>query len=307
MEYSIYELLCFFIIYAFLGWCSEVAFAALRTGKFVNRGFLNGPVCPIYGFGVVIVVICLTPLKENVLLLFIGAALLTSALEFVTGFVLEKVFHDKWWDYSERPFNIMGYVCLEFSIMWGLACILIMDAFHPIVTKFVRMIPFRLGVVLAVICLSAFLVDCLVTVTTIMKLQKHLRLLNEISGRLKVISDAIGENISDGVTEKVVPALENAKEKGEEYKQERAERSREHEERLETYRTDWENKKALYRQELDELKGRYRHLTSQKVWGRERLLNAFPNLKNGKAGQLSDSIHDYMMKIKAFFDKKGSV
>ena len=117
MPQNIYQALWIFIIYAFLGWCSEVAFAAVNKGKFVNRGFLNGPVCPIYGVGMLIVVLCLWSLRDRPLLLFLGSALLTTALEFVTGFVLEKFFHDKWWDYSDMPFNIKGYVCLKFTVV----------------------------------------------------------------------------------------------------------------------------------------------------------------------------------------------
>ena len=97
--YSGYELLWIFFVYALLGWCTEVSYAALVTGKFVNRGFLNGPVCPIYGFGAAIIFLCLEPLKQNLLLLFLGSVLLTSLLELAAGFVLEKLFHQRWWDY----------------------------------------------------------------------------------------------------------------------------------------------------------------------------------------------------------------
>lgn len=85
-----------FFIYAFLGWCTEVAFAACKEGRFVNRGFLNGPVCPIYGFGVVGVALALRPVMDSLPLLFLGSVVITSLIEFVTGFVLEKVFHAKW-------------------------------------------------------------------------------------------------------------------------------------------------------------------------------------------------------------------
>ena len=122
-----------FFVYAVLGWCAEVAFAAVNSGRFVNRGFLNGPWCPIYGFGVVIVVLVLTPVEENTAMLFAGAVVLTSALEWITGCVLEKAFHARWWDYSGLPFNIGGYVCLKFSLMWGLACVLVMRVLHPTV------------------------------------------------------------------------------------------------------------------------------------------------------------------------------
>ena len=92
MPQNCYELVWIFIIYAFIGWCTEVSYAALDRGIFVNRGFLNGPYCPIYGCGVVIVVAVLTPLKDNLLILFIGSFLLTSILEYITGYLLEKVF-----------------------------------------------------------------------------------------------------------------------------------------------------------------------------------------------------------------------
>ena len=87
-----YQFLFIFFVYAFLGWCTEVSYAALVTGRFVNRGFLNGPWCPVYGFGVVIVLAFLEPLKSNLLLLFLSSVVLTSALEWATGFVLEKYF-----------------------------------------------------------------------------------------------------------------------------------------------------------------------------------------------------------------------
>ena len=93
LGYSIYELLWLFFIYAFFGWCIEVVFCGLNEGHFINRGFLNGPVCPIYGVGGVIVVLCLTPIKDNIFLLFVGSALLTSILELITGFALDKIFH----------------------------------------------------------------------------------------------------------------------------------------------------------------------------------------------------------------------
>ena len=103
MPTTIYEVLWIFIIYAFFGWCTEVSYAALDRGIFVNRGFLNGPYCPIYGIGVLTVVVVLTPLKENLLILYIGSFFLTTILEFLTGFILEKVFHNK------RRINVIVY------------------------------------------------------------------------------------------------------------------------------------------------------------------------------------------------------
>ena len=179
MPQNCYELVWIFIIYAFIGWCTEVSYAALDRGIFVNRGFLNGPYCPIYGCGVVIVVAVLTPLKDNLLILFIGSFLLTSILEYITGYLLEKVFHNQWWDYSDKPFNIHGYVCLKFSIYWGLACTFIMDVLHPIIYKGITLMPHIVGMILICIIMTVFFVDCGITVATILKFNKRLKVMDE--------------------------------------------------------------------------------------------------------------------------------
>jgi len=199
VEYALYELFLIFFTYAFLGWCSEVAFATLKTGGFVNRGFLNGPVCPIYGFGMVIVVVCLTPLNDSWPLLFLGSMALATALEFFTGWVLERLFHTKWWDYSERKFNVKGYICLEFSILWGLACVLIMRVLHPEIMRFLRWIPHKAGLVILCLCVLLGVTDLAATVSAIRGLQKRLRRLTALAEGMHDISDDLGENISDAV------------------------------------------------------------------------------------------------------------
>ena len=201
MPHNFYELVWIFIIYAFIGWCTEVSYAALDRGIFVNRGFLNGPYCPIYGCGVVIVVAVLTPLKENLLILFIGSFLLTSILEYITGYLLEKVFHNQWWDYSDKPFNIHGYVCLKFSIYWGLACTFIMDVLHPIIYKGITLMPHIPGVILLCIIMTVFFVDCGITVATILKFNTRLKVMDEMAERIHKLSDEIGENIYENVTD----------------------------------------------------------------------------------------------------------
>ena len=192
-----YEFLWYFFLYAFLGWCCEVCFAAAKEGRFVNRGFLNGPVCPIYGFGVVVVVGLLAPVRENVFLLFFCSVILTSALEWITGFVLEKAFHQKWWDYSEMPFNLNGYICLLFSLLWGLACLLIMDVIHPMVASLVGHIPHTLGLVLLGVFTAVILADLGATVATIAKLNRRLGQLDELAARIHALSDGLGEDLAE--------------------------------------------------------------------------------------------------------------
>ncbi|MHC1723941.1 MAG: putative ABC transporter permease [Aminipila sp.] len=258
-----YEYLCYFVIYAFLGWCTEVAYAAVNSGRFVNRGFLNGPVCPIYGFGMTIVIVCLTPLMHNKIILFLGAVLLTSALECVTGFALEKIFHGKWWDYSKMPFNLNGYICLKFSVLWGLACIIIMDVIHPVISSIVLEIPLVIGKILLTLLLTVMLIDVIETVITVNNLNKQLAHLNEISEKLRMVSNELGENIYESVT--VI------KEKSEVVK-----------ERSEELKEELEKKAEVFK---NELKKAYEEEIERRFFGQRRLIKAFPDFKSIKNGE----------------------
>ena len=264
MPVSFYEVAWIFVIYAFLGWCTEVAYAALDTGKFVNRGFLNGPVCPVYGCGVLVVIVVLTPLKENFLILFAGSFLLTSIIEFITGFLLEKLFHNQWWDYSNEHFNICGYVCLKFSILWGIACTLIMDVIHPSIYKVIKIVPKLPGTIILVILCIAFAVDLIITVSTILKFNAHLKMLDELDVKLKVVSDEIGENIYEGVTTVI-------------------EKSEQWSENIEHARATHEEKRAERKQERREeflqLQAKYKEALEKRNIGEKRLMRAFPALK----------------------------
>ena len=199
MNVSLYEVTWMFFLYAFLGWCAEVAYAAVRRGKFVNRGFLNGPVCPIYGFGLVTVILLLSPLSEKLVLLFLGSVVLTSALEFLTGWVLEKLFHAKWWDYSDNKFNIKGYVCLEFSLVWGLAATFIVRIIHPLIAGLITSLPSLLGHLLLYVFLAAILADLAATLVAIRHLQQRLQLLMSLAQEIHATSDRLGDSISDTV------------------------------------------------------------------------------------------------------------
>lgn len=256
MPQNLYQAAWIFLIYAFLGWCSEVAFAAVNKGKFVNRGFLNGPVCPIYGFGMLIVVTALWGLKGNLILLFLGSATLTTALEFVTGFVLERFFHDKWWDYSDMPFNIKGYICLKFTVLWGLAATFIVGAVHRFVYMLIVKMPTVPGIILLAVFAAAFVTDFVITVTELAKMPKKLGALLEAEKALRAISDKIGENISDTTIA--------AKEKGSEI-------AVENKPKIDELKAEYEKKKQEFSAAFE--KRNFVH---------RRIVKAFPNLKNGR-------------------------
>ena len=195
---SIYEMGWIAAIYAFLGWCTEVVFAAVNKGRFVNRGFLNGPVCPIYGVGILLVVLLLGPVKDNLLLLYVGSVLLTTVVELVTGFVMEKAFHHRWWDYSKMPLNIGGYVCLQFSLLWGVACVLVVDVIHPLIQSFIDWIPHTVGTILLIVFTVTFLADLILTILKTAGLDRRLAEIDRLAALLRVPSDGIGEGVAKG-------------------------------------------------------------------------------------------------------------
>lgn len=272
------------LIYSCLGWCCEVAFAALKTGKFVNRGFLNGPVCPIYGFGVLSVVLVLEPVKDNLLLLFFGSMVFTSLLEFIAGFAMERIFHDKWWDYSNNPFNIKGYICLEFSIIWGIACVLVVDIIHPIIMKLVNALPHTLGLWLMGALYVLLVTDAVLTLVELLKLPKRFKAMEELEAAITAVSDAMGENIYDSV--------ERGRQRSEAFNEKHpdiAEKSREYmadmlEKRNEINQKAKEredaNKEALAARKA-ELEAKLAQLKGRNIVHR-RIAKAYPQLLEGK-------------------------
>lgn len=188
----IVEYLIYFFIYAVLGWCTEVVHAALKRGRFENRGFLNGYWCPIYGVGVVLVLLCLTPINVNVFALFFASVALTTVLEFVVGFVLEKLFKTKWWDYSGERFNIKGYVCVKYSILWGLACVIVVDLVHPMFADLVHITPPLAQYIICGVLGAAFIVDVVFTLIQLVAHKKNYEALEKITAELRKPSDALG-------------------------------------------------------------------------------------------------------------------
>lgn len=193
---TLYEIFAFFIIYSFLGWVTEVAFHAITMGKFVNRGFLNGPVCPVYGTGVVAILLILGEQISKPWLVFLVGVALPTAIEFLTGWILEKFFHNKWWDYSSRKLNVKGYICLEFSLLWGFAVLFVAEVLHPAVAWFAGLFGEIAGTVLVGVCTAALIADTVATVMQIAKLNRKFKELDEISLAMRKGSDFIGEKIA---------------------------------------------------------------------------------------------------------------
>jgi uncharacterized membrane protein len=198
LGFSLYELAVYFLIYSFLGWCLEVIYCAVSTGEIVNRGFLNGPVCPIYGFGMLTVLAVLTPLRHSVLALYLCGVLLSTAIELVGGWVLYQVYHTRWWDYSDFPFNIGGYICLEFSLLWGVGTVVVMRVIHPSIARMVGMVPQLVGWIVIGVLYAVYAADLVATTVIAKRLSRELDALEEVAESIHVVSDALTQVL--GVT-----------------------------------------------------------------------------------------------------------
>lgn len=196
-----YELFLYFFIYSVIGWCTEMFYCRLGQGKWVDRGFLYGPYCPIYGFGGLIVLIFLEPFANNKIIVFLLAMILTTLLEYVTSFIMEKLFDAKWWDYSEMPFNINGRVCLLNSILFGLLGLIITYIIHPHVENLVNYIPnnyIQYIVLLLVIILS---VDFTFTLNSLLNFKDRLKEIESIKEAFKEKSNAKNKAITAKLNE----------------------------------------------------------------------------------------------------------
>lgn len=182
---EIIKYILYFFIYSFLGWAVESTGCSIASKRIINRGFLNGPICPVYGFGAVLV-ISLLGRFNNIIIIFLLGMTLTTILEYFTGFILETLFHAKWWDYSDRKFNIKGRVCLKNAIYFGIMSVLIIKFIHPFIKHFVSVIPYKILLSMVIITTLWTILDLIVTVITLKKLDIKLNLLDDI---IKELSD----------------------------------------------------------------------------------------------------------------------
>lgn len=137
IHYRIFQWLFFFYFYCFGGWCFESAYVSARSRKLVNRGFMRGPFLPLYGSGAIMMLVVSMPFQDNVLLTYVAGVIGATALEYVTGVVMEALFKVRYWDYSRKPFNFQGHICLSSSLAWGFLTILMTRVIHKPVEQFV--------------------------------------------------------------------------------------------------------------------------------------------------------------------------
>ena len=286
--YRIAVVFLYLMLYSFLGWFYESIYCSLREKHLINRGFLNGPLCPVYGFGALIILFFFQGREqEGLLTLFLSSAVLTCILEYITSWLLEKLFHVKLWDYSQMKFQLNGRVCLLGAIVFGIFSVCLIKWIHPFFSGWIQKIPELWIYVVSGVMFVLFVLDIVVTVRALINLNQKL--------------------------EEIQKAINLEKEKS-------RKRLDEFLESLQTKRADfsdlWKEKKAdvqeVIRQAVTESKGRIRErfekseyntdrikkLLKTRYFSQRRLLRAFPKMKSVSANDALERLREMLKKRK---------
>lgn len=183
--YSFPQWVVFFVFYCFVGWCIETTFVSVRQRKFVNRGFLSGPVIPIYGSGAIAILFVALPVRGNLIAVFFLGMLAATVLEYITGAAMEAVFKVRYWDYSQNKFNLNGHICLNTSLAWGVLSVVLTAVLHKPVESLVLRLPGALTVSLAVVLGGVMAVDFAFSLKSALDLRHILEQLEAYSCKAK--------------------------------------------------------------------------------------------------------------------------
>ncbi|MDD3570898.1 MAG: hypothetical protein PHY44_07350 [Lachnospiraceae bacterium] len=269
MGSDFYHVFYFLLIYSILGWIWEVFYVFLDTDKLVNRGFLNGPLCPIYGIGATMVYLFLSPIADNLGLLYLGGVILPTIVEYITGAVMENLFHASWWDYSDRKFNLKGRICLQVSIGWGLFSVVMVRVIHPLVYDIVEAIPYKVGIILASISFACISSDLIITVSHVAKFNEKLEKLGKAKDELRMrLENAL---IFETKEEILLKLKLSENEYIEELKERIAKFKETNIEGIERIEQTFEETKERY--------SKYRNSIAKRNYTEKRLLTAFPQIK----------------------------
>ena len=214
------NVISYLIIYSFLGWVVESLYKTIRQRKLVNSGFLYGPLCPIYGFGAIIMLIFLRDLKNNVPLLFVAAFFILSIWEYIVAIVLEKLFKTKYWDYSDYKYNIHGRVCLLNSFFWGILAVVFIEFVHPPIRNLVSEVSGNIQMYANISLFVLMIIDLIFSIIKVYNINLSLEtmenLAKNIKAQLEKIKNYAGTKAKESETlEKMQTVLDELKQKQE--------------------------------------------------------------------------------------------
>ena len=165
----------YFIIYSFIGWLLEVTCKFFEFKRFVNRGFLIGPICPIYGYGVLIIILLIGTNTSDILSVFLKSILICSILEYFTSFFMEKIFKARWWDYSQNRFNINGRICLETMLPFGILGTLVVYFIHPNIEKIINLFSQNTIIKISIFIFIIYLIDNIISFNVMNKIKNEIK------------------------------------------------------------------------------------------------------------------------------------
>lgn len=290
LGYTLYELLWFFFIYSVIGWAIETVYESVHQRKLVNRGFLNGFYCPIYGFGMLGILFALSGFFGRPLLLFLGGMAFATTLEYFTGWLMETVFGSRWWDYSENRFNIKGRICLFTSVVWGTLCMVFIEFIHPGISRVINQLDYETGRIVLMMIYTIGIIDFTVSLNAAIRLSSRIKALAGLKDRMlafvlqsapleeaefikrKFRTSKIGEILADTAERLKNMAAE----------------------------TVVHNRSGL-QQRLEAVREKYEQIIGRIGLNERRFFRAFPKLRFPKLPILSDELRD---RIKSEEDKK---
>lgn len=279
---NILDYIFYFFFYSFVGWFLESCYCSVRPKKWINRGFLRGPICPIYGTGALVIMVTLIPLREltpnlylNELLIFIVGMVVCDFVEYMTSFIMEKLFNARWWDYSNKKYNLHGRICLTHTFYWGTAACLFSFVIHPFIDFYlISQIKESSRNILVYIFLTVFFFDLLDTVINALGIRKisgkFTALFEDIRNYSNNISSTLGDKFDRNAEEKLAEAQASFKELSNRYEQ--------------------------FKEEM----GTKRSKTQK------RLIRTFPRIKEGFVKQdkvIQDLLNELKEKINSFIDR----
>ena len=299
---TLYYCLIYFFIFSFIGWVLEVAFHAITLGKVINRGFLNGPVCPVYGCGVLVVMWAVELTEKlgyislgedagslkDAFILFLFGLVLATAVELLAGWLLDMLFHMRWWDYSYRPLNLHGYICLEFSIIWGFCISFVVRMVFPILESWKTTIfkESAAGYIVIGIMSVIFVADIGITVAIVIGLNRHLKELDDLRASMRRMSDRLSESIGER-TIKTARSVEESRVQATLAKYELRDAMEEGKEeaisQINQRMSEYEEKKQEFQKRISDLTDK---LTRHKIFGYGRTLMTIPRAYHRDYGDM---------------------
>lgn len=206
MNFTIFELIWLFFIYSFIGWVFETVMSSLKYHRFINRGFSNGPFCFIYGVSAILMTTTLWELEERWFFLFLGCTIQATFVEWLIGTILERMNHHKWWDYSHKKFNYEGYICLQYSLLWGLLGYIVMKFGNPFFLNFLNIIPEFIKTTIIWILLVVACIDFITSIAVVFRIQKETKMMHLWNDRLSKWTYHFGEWIVSHVSQRMIKA-----------------------------------------------------------------------------------------------------